>query len=229
MKHASDANMSANMKTKQNRGRVWRALLPALALVFSAPAAAPGWAQDDADEAALLETLKGRVDEVSGKAVARLSELREADGLTPEAAREVIRETASPFFDFAALSRGALGKHWRKADEAQRARVAELFRGVLEKTYAKALSTYAGQAAKTLGAVSLSEGKKSVRVEVSAGDQAATIEYVFSPSKADGEWRVADVKVEEVSLLASYRRQFSGIVRKGGIDGLIEKLAERAE
>ena len=215
-------------ETRRGALRILGGILPAVALVFSVPATLAR-ADADADEAALLDELKVLVNGVSGQAVSRLSELRAADGLTPEAARAVIQATASPHFDFAALSRGALGKHWRRADEAQRARVAELFRGVLEKTYAKALSTYAGQEAKITGASSLSDEKKSVRVEVSTGEQTATIEYVFSPSRADGEWRVADVKVEEVSLLASYRRQFSGIVRKEGIDGLIAKLAERAK
>ena len=199
------------------------ALWLALSLCF-----APLSLAQEEDEAALLGELKVLVEGVSGAAIARLSELREADALTPEAARGVIQETASPHFDFALLSRGALGKHWRKADDAERMRVAALFRGVLEKTYAKALSAYAGQSAEILGASSLSERKKSVEVRVSAGEKSAKIEYVFSPS-ADGKWRVADVKVEDVSLLASYRRQFSGIVRKEGVSGLITKLEARAQ
>ena len=216
------------MKLKMKTGGVGflRGLL--LSALLALGGVSPGAAAQDDDEAALLAELTALVAEVTDGTVGKLSELRAADGLTPEAARAVIRETASPHLDFAALSRGALGKHWRKADEAERARVAELFRGILEKTYAKALSAYAGQSAEILGASSLSEKKKSVRVEVSSGEQSAKIEYVFSRS-ADGEWRVADVKVEDVSLLASYRRQFSGIVRKEGIAGLIEKLAARAE
>ena len=210
--------------------RILRGLRTALLCSALALGSAPGaaLAQDDEDEAALLERLKGLVDEVSGSAIERLTELRESEELTPEAARAVIQETASPHFDFAGLARGALGKHWRKANDEERVRVAELFRGVLEKTYAKALSTYAGQAAKTAGASSLSETKKAVEVEVSAGESSARIDYIFSPD-AEGEWRVSDVKVEGVSLLASYRRQFSGIIRKGGVAGLIEKLEERAQ
>ena len=209
-------------------GRWLRGLRTAFLCLALALGSAPALAQEEEDEAALLERLKGLVDEVSGTAISRLSELREAEELTPEAARKVIQEAASPHFDFAGLARGALGKHWRKADEAERVRVAELFRGVLEKTYAKALSTYAGQAAKTTGASSLSEKKKAVEVEVGAGGKSARIDYIFSPD-AEGEWRVSDVKVEGVSLLASYRRQFSGIIRKGGVSGLIEKLEERAQ
>ena len=217
--------MNGMMKTTAGGGvkMRWAALLAAFALAFSP---APALAQED--EAATLEKLKGLVDEVSGQAVSRLSELRAAEELTPESARAVIQETASPHFDFAGLARGALGKHWRKADEAERARVTELFRGILEKTYAKALSTYAGQAAETAGAKSLSEEKKVVEVHVSSGEQSAQIDYIFSRGEG-GAWLVSDVKVEGVSLLASYRRQFSGIVRKGGIAGLIEKLAERAQ
>ena len=224
--------MMNGMKTTAGGNAGWnlRGLIAALALAL-APMS-PALAQDsdaDAAAAALLEKLKGLVNEVSGAAVERLSELREADELNPESAREVIREVASPHFDFAGLARGALGKHWRKADEEQRKRVADLFRGVLEKAYAKALSTYAGQAAETVGAAALSEDKISVEVRVSTGEKDAQIDYIFSPSKDDGEWLVSDVKVEGISLLRNYRKQFSGIIRKEGVDGLIEKLAERAK
>ena len=230
-KRGERKNIMNGMKTTAggNAGWNWRGLTAALALAL-APMS-PAWAQEaeaDAEKAALLEKLKGLVNEVSGTAVERLSALREADGLTPEAAREVIREVASPHFDFAGLARGALGKHWRKADEDQRKQVAELFRGVLEKAYAKALSTYAGQAAETVGAAALSEDKISVEVKVSAGEKDARIDYIFSPTE-DGEWLVSDVKVETVSLLRNYRKQFSGIIRKEGVEGLIEKLTERAK
>ena len=203
------------------------ALLAALALALSPLSPQVATARDD-DEAALLTKLSALADEVNSAAISKLAELRAADNLTPETAREVIQESASPHFDFHLLSRGALGKHWRKASDDERARVAELFRGILEKTYAKALSAYSGQAAKIAGVSSLSKKKKAVEMEVSAGGKSATIAYVFSRS-ADGEWRVADVKVEGVSLLASYRRQFSGIVRKEGVAGLIAKLEERAK
>ena len=217
-----------NTTAGESAGWNWRGLTAALALAL-APMS-PAWAQDaEADEAALLEKLKGLVNEVSGTAVERLSALREADELSPEAARDVIREVASPHFNFAGLARGALGKHWRKADEEQRKQVAELFRGVLEKAYAKALSTYAGQVAETVGAAALSEDKISVEVKVSAGETDARIDYIFSPSKDDGEWLVSDVKVEGISLSRNYRKQFSGIIRKEGVEGLIEKLTERAK
>ena len=209
--------------------KMMRGLFLSAVMMLGPVPAALAQDDDEAAEAALLETLTALVQQVTDNTVGELSKLREAEELTPEAARSVIQKAASPHLDFAALSRGALGKHWRKASEEERMRVAELFRGILEKTYAKALSTYAGQSAEILGSSSLSEKKKSVEVEVSSGEQTAKIEYVFSRSSEDGEWRVADVKVEGVSLLASYRRQFSGIVRKEGIGGLIGKLEARAE
>ena len=231
-KRGERKNIMNGMKTTagENAGWNWRGLTAALALALALAPMSPAWAQDaEADEAALLEKLKGLVNEVSGTAVERLSALREADELNPEAAREVIREVASPHFNFAGLARGALGKHWRKADEEQRKQVADLFRSVLEKAYAKALSTYAGQVAETVGAAALSEDKISVEVKVSAGETDARIDYIFSPSKDDGEWLVSDVKVEGISLSRNYRKQFSGIIRKHGVDGLIEKLTERAK
>jgi phospholipid transport system substrate-binding protein len=44
---------------------------------------------------------------------------------------------------------------------------------------------------------------------------------------SDGRWRAYDVAVQEISLLASYRSQFTAVVQRRGIGGLIEELTTR--
>ena len=46
----------------------------------------------------------------------------------------------------------------------------------------------------------------------------------------DGEdWRVFDVRIDGVSLVANYRSEFSNEVRKGGMEGLIGAMAAHNE
>jgi phospholipid transport system substrate-binding protein len=42
------------------------------------------------------------------------------------------------------------------------------------------------------------------------------------------EWRVYDVKIDGVSLMANYRENFNSEIRKSGIEGLIRSLNQRA-
>ena len=40
----------------------------------------------------------------------------------------------------------------------------------------------------------------------------------------DGRWRVADVRVDGISLVTNYRTSFNDQINAGGLDGVIERL-----
>jgi phospholipid transport system substrate-binding protein len=45
----------------------------------------------------------------------------------------------------------------------------------------------------------------------------------------DGEWKVYDIVVEDISLVTTYQSQFGSTVRRNGIGGLIEELQRKNE
>jgi len=42
----------------------------------------------------------------------------------------------------------------------------------------------------------------------------------------DGRWQIFDIRVDGVSLVAAYRRQFNSIVQTGSYTGLVQRLRE---
>jgi phospholipid transport system substrate-binding protein len=57
------------------------------------------------------------------------------------------------------------------------------------------------------------------------GTKPVTINYSMHVS--GGEWKVVDVTVDGISLVATYRGSFASEIRKSGMDALIAKLTER--
>jgi phospholipid transport system substrate-binding protein len=57
------------------------------------------------------------------------------------------------------------------------------------------------------------------------GSQPVTIDY--SMEKTSTGWKVYDVMVGGVSLVANYRTEFASTVREAGVDGLIKNLAAK--
>jgi phospholipid transport system substrate-binding protein len=57
------------------------------------------------------------------------------------------------------------------------------------------------------------------------GAQPVPIDY--SMEKTASGWKVYDVMVGGVSLVANYRTEFANVVRSSGIDGLIKDLAAK--
>lgn len=129
-----------------------------------------------------------------------------------------------PHFDFPAMTALATGQNWSKATPEQKKRLTEEFKTLLVRTYASALSAYSTQKFdfRPLRAKPTdTDVTVNVRV-IQPGAQPVPIDY--SMEKTAAGWKVYDVMVGGVSLVANYRTEFSSMVREGGIEGLIKNL-----
>jgi phospholipid transport system substrate-binding protein len=132
-----------------------------------------------------------------------------------------------PHFNFAAMTSLAMGQNWRKADAEQKKRLVGEFKILLVRTYASALAAYSDQKFdfRPLRAKP-SDTDVVVQVRVlQSGAQPVPIDY--SMEKTAGGWKVYDVMVGGVSLVANYRTEFNNVVRDSGIEGLIKTLDSR--
>jgi phospholipid transport system substrate-binding protein len=137
---------------------------------------------------------------------------------------EVIESKVLPHFNFASMTALAMGQGWNKADAEQKKRLTEEFRTLLVRTYASALAAYSEQKMdfRPLRAKPTdTDVTVNVRV-IQSGAQPVPIDY--SMEKTATGWKVYDVMVGGVSLVANYRTEFSSTVRESGIDGLIKNL-----
>lgn len=145
----------------------------------------------------------------------------------PEKIYALVHQLIIPHFDFKSMSKWVLGRNWRGATEEQREQFTEEFQTLLIRTYAKALLEYSDQEIKYEPVREDPDSNLvTVRTEVQQpGGQEIPINYTMHI--ADGEWKVVDVSVNGVSLVSTYRGSFASEVRRGGMDTLLAKLAER--
>jgi phospholipid transport system substrate-binding protein len=137
---------------------------------------------------------------------------------------EVIEAKVLPHFNFSAMTALAMGQNWNKATPEQKKRLIQEFKTLLVRTYASALAAYSEQrfdyrplrARPTDTDVTV-----NVRV-IQSGTQPVPIDY--SMEKTAAGWKVYDVMVGGVSLVANYRTEFNSTVREAGVEGLIKNL-----
>jgi phospholipid transport system substrate-binding protein len=137
---------------------------------------------------------------------------------------EVIEARVLPHFNFASMTALAMGQGWGKATPEQKKGLTEEFKTLLVRTYASALAAYSEQKFdfRPLRAKP-SDTDVTVNVRVlQPGAQPVAIDY--SMEKTGSGWKVYDVMVGGVSLVANYRTEFANTVRASGIDGLIKEL-----
>jgi phospholipid transport system substrate-binding protein len=140
---------------------------------------------------------------------------------------QLIDAKVLPHFNFNAMTALAMGQAWHKANPEQKKRLTEEFRTLLVRTYASALAAYSEQRFdfRPLRAKP-TDTDVTVQVRVlQPGAQPVPIDY--SMEKTASGWKVYDVMVGGVSLVANYRTEFNNQVRESGIDGLIKNLSAK--
>ena len=167
------------------------------------------------------QLVRATADRVLGEVSTRRAEL-EAD---PRLIYPLVESTVLPHFDFQRMSQSALGRHWRQASDAQKEGVTREFREMLVRTYATALLGYSGQSIEYLPAKFGSDADTVVVPTRIALPGAPPVPIDYRLRNGDDGWKVYDVVIDNVSLISTYRSQFTAVVRRDGIDGLIAALA----
>jgi len=133
-----------------------------------------------------------------------------------------MRKAVDERFDWAALSRSALGKHWRDLSDAQREEFTGLFSDLVEKTYMSKVESYSGEKIQYKG--EKVEGAYGVVDVVIVTLEGTDIPVSYRVLKKDAEWLVYDVVIEGVSLVNNYRSQIGAILNSSSYGNLIERL-----
>jgi len=131
--------------------------------------------------------------------------------------------------NFRRMTALATGPAWRKASPEQQKRLQDEFKLLLVRTYSGALSQVSDQ---TIAVKPLRPGQddKNLVVNTEVRGKGEPIELDYRLEKTPGEgagWMIYDLNVMGIWLIENYRTQFSKEVNAGGIDALINSLAER--
>jgi phospholipid transport system substrate-binding protein len=140
---------------------------------------------------------------------------------------ELVEAKILPFFDFAQMTKIAMGRNWSAASPEQQSALVAQFRTLLVRTYSLSLVSYRDQVVEYLP-LHAGAGDTDVTVRSTVkrpGVERLSIDYDMEKTRAG--WTVYDVKVAGVSLVVTYRASFAAEIRENGVSGLIKVLTER--
>ena len=139
---------------------------------------------------------------------------------------ELVESKILPHFNFARMTRLAMGKNWSKAAPQQQQELQKQFRTLLVRTYYKALSVYSHHTIKVTPLKAIAGDYATVKTQViQTHGQPVSIDY--SMEKTSNGWKVYDITVAGISLVINYRSSFNSQIRRGGIEGLLKTLSEK--
>jgi phospholipid transport system substrate-binding protein len=148
-------------------------------------------------------------------------------GLEQQAKNQEIVEIVTPMFDFELMARLSLGKkHWPGLSQDKKERFTELFIKRLKASYLKNFTLYTDEKIFYEPSVQV---KKKIHAPTYLVSKDKKISILYKFYKAGNDWKIYDLEIQGVSIIRSYRSQFSRILESGTVDDLLLKLENPAD
>lgn len=136
-----------------------------------------------------------------------------------------LRQVIYPKFDFVEMAKRSLGSHWRGRSPEEQREFVEVFREMLENSYAANIESYEGEK------VVIQNEKQDqnfaevdTKIVTKKGEEFAVN---YKMHKADGNWKVYDVVIENISIVNNYRSQFNRVIAKSSFEDLLRNMKEK--
>lgn len=140
--------------------------------------------------------------------------------------QQKLRDLIAGTFDFTEMSRSALGYHWRQITPQQQQEFTQVFITFIENSYLAKINEFSGQEVQFLGQQNEGQEYSVVKTKlVQQGKDPISIDYRLL--NRDGQWKIYDVNVDAISIIANYRNQFNRVMNNQGYDTLIKDLKSK--
>ena len=193
----------------------------ALVVSLTALLASPVYAQDEAADALIKRLSIEVLDSIKADPSLRSGDVSRIMAL--------VDSKLMPNMNFKRMTAAAVGPTWRQVTPEQQKRLQEEFKILLVRTYAGAVAQ-ANDLSFTVKPLRAATDDKEVvvRTEVKSRGEPIQLDYRLERTAGEGAgWKIYNLNVMGVWLVETYRSQFAQEISARGVDGLIDKLAER--
>jgi len=142
--------------------------------------------------------------------------------LSDEKKNNQINEIVTPMFDFHRMAMLTLGKkYWPGLSKEEKEKFTDLFVERMKDSYRGKLTLYTDERISYETSVQV-KNKISIQTYLISKDNKISILYKLYYPK--GQWKIYDIEVQGVSIIQTFRSQYTPILQNGTINDLLLKL-----
>ena len=130
--------------------------------------------------------------------------------------------------DFKLAAYLSMGKHWKKITTKQKKEFVETFQQYINNYIVEKIDLYTNQKIDIGDSKIVKKGRAELEIGILSGGETLQVNFKLRKNKKK-EWRVYDVDIEGVSLITTFRSQFSGVLKNSSFEELLEKLKNPTE
>ncbi|MFD0965945.1 phospholipid-binding protein MlaC [Seminibacterium arietis] len=149
----------------------------------------------------------------------------------PNFLKTLVKQHLMPYVHVNYAGSLVLGQYFKSTTPQQRQAFFVEFERFIEQSYAQALTLYKNQQIQIENPKNVADNQVSIRVKVLAGKNTAPINlnFFWRKNSKTGQWQVYDMAAEGVSMVETKKQEWSGILRKDGIEALTKQVKKAAD
>ncbi|HKR40852.1 MAG TPA: ABC transporter substrate-binding protein [Paraburkholderia sp.] len=211
--------------------QAWRTFLTSCLMSACVLAESSAWAapvdgvteyvkiNDQSDPQSLIRTATEEVqDEIRARTVDPHDTVRIMD---------IVNRDILPYTNIRRTAQLAMGRYWKMATPSQQVEITQQFQLLLIHTYSGALGLLTPGMKFKYPTLQASNYAGDAVVRTIAIYNGGPVEIDYRLYRASDGWRVYDINLLGVWLVQVYRQQFSEVIIRDGVEGLIRSLEDR--
>ena len=149
-----------------------------------------------------------------------------------------LRSIAASHFDFQEMAKSAIGYHWKTLTPAQQAEFVPLFTTFIEDAYLSRIESYSVEKIDQQIQSSMIQFIKQtsdrpdyaeVFSTVVLQDRKDPIAVNYEMRRDGSEWKIYDITIDAISVIANYRNQFNRVLNSDGYDKLVTIIRQKIQ
>jgi len=159
-------------------------------------------------------------------------------GLSAPDREQKLRSIAESHFDFREMAKSAIGYHWKTLTPAQQAEFVPLFTTFIEDAYLSRIESYSvekinqqiqSSMIQFIKQTSTGPDYAEVFSTVVLQDRKDPIAVNYEMRRDGSEWKIYDITIDAISVIANYRNQFNRVLNSDGYDKLVSIIRQKIQ
>ena len=127
-------------------------------------------------------------------------------------------------FDYSIMAKISLGKTWKTLTQSQKRKFTKAFEKKIKHSYVDKLRLYNNQKVITKDLKKIKSNRITLENQIVGSNNTYKVVYMFYKKKNSRQWYIYDVNLAGVSIIQTYRKQFSAFLKTKPFKQLLKSL-----
>jgi phospholipid transport system substrate-binding protein len=127
-------------------------------------------------------------------------------------------------FDYTTMAKISLGKKWKTLNSAEKKQFNNAFEHKIKHSYIDKLRLYDNQKVITRKIKKIKSTRITLESQIIGKAENYKVLYLFYKNKKTNQWYIYDVRLAGVSIIQTYRKQFTSFLKPKSFQALLKSL-----